>query len=37
VTVVAHQFYWEFQYPGGRVSIDDMVVPEATVATPRLS
>jgi cytochrome c oxidase subunit II len=27
VTVVAHQFYWEFQYAGRRVSIDDMVVP----------
>lgn len=28
VTVVAHQFYWEFKYPDGQViSIDDMVVP----------
>ena len=27
VKVVAHQFYWEFQYPNGEISIDDMVVP----------
>jgi len=33
VTVVAHQFYWEFKYPGGRVSIDDMVVPVDSVVT----
>jgi cytochrome c oxidase subunit 2 len=33
VRVVAHQFYWEFQYPGGRISIDDMVVPVNRVVT----
>jgi cytochrome c oxidase subunit II len=33
VTVVAHQFYWEFRYPNGRVSIDDLVVPASRVVT----
>jgi cytochrome c oxidase subunit 2 len=33
VTVVAHQFYWEFRYPGGRISIDDLVVPVHRVVT----
>jgi len=33
VTVVAHQFYWEFQYPGGRLSIDDLVVPVGSVVS----
>jgi cytochrome c oxidase subunit 2 len=33
VTVVAHQFYWEFQYPNGRISIDDMVVPVKEVVS----
>jgi cytochrome c oxidase subunit 2 len=28
VHVIAHQFYWEFDYPGGARSFDKMVVPE---------
>jgi cytochrome c oxidase subunit 2 len=39
VTVVGHQFYWEFRYPNGAVSYDEMVVPagrnvKLTVTTP---
>lgn len=33
VKVVAHQFYWEFRYPDGQVSIDDMVVPVGRVVS----
>ena len=33
VTVVAHQFYWEFQYSDGQISIDDLVVPVQRVVT----
>jgi cytochrome c oxidase subunit 2 len=36
ITVVAHQFYWEFQYPDGRISIDDMVVPVHRVVSLRV-
>jgi cytochrome c oxidase subunit 2 len=31
VTVEGHQYYWLFRYPGGRVSIDRMVVPAKEV------
>jgi len=31
VLVDAHQYYWLFTYPGGKVSIDTMVVPENEV------
>jgi cytochrome c oxidase subunit 2 len=27
VHVIAHQFYWEFRYPGGAVAYDQMVAP----------
>ncbi len=27
ITVEGHQFYWLFRYPGGAVSIDDMIAP----------
>jgi len=31
VTVEAHQFYWQFDYPGGAISIDKLVVPQSEV------
>jgi cytochrome c oxidase subunit 2 len=31
VKVHAHQFYWEFEYPDGQLSIDTMVVPAGRV------
>jgi cytochrome c oxidase subunit 2 len=31
IQVEGHQFYWLFRYPGGRVSIDQMVVPVGDV------
>jgi cytochrome c oxidase subunit II len=31
VQVRAHQFYWEFEYPDGQLSIDTMVVPAGRV------
>jgi cytochrome c oxidase subunit 2 len=31
VQVRAHQFYWEFEYPDGQLSIDRMVVPAGKV------
>jgi len=31
VRVEAHQFYWEFAYPNGQISIDRMVVPAGHV------
>jgi cytochrome c oxidase subunit 2 len=31
VRVEAHQFYWEFGYPNGQISIDRMVVPAGQV------
>jgi cytochrome c oxidase subunit II len=33
IRVVAHQFYWEFQYPNGQVAIQHMVVPIDRVVT----
>ena len=33
IRVVAHQFYWEFQYPSGRVAMEHMVVPIDRVVT----
>jgi len=33
VTVEAHQFYWQFDYPGGQVSINHLVVPRNRVVT----
>jgi cytochrome c oxidase subunit 2 len=33
ITVEAHQYYWLFQYPGGRVSVQHMVVPVDRVVT----
>jgi len=33
VRVDAHQFYWEFTYPSGQVSIDTMEVPVGKVVT----
>jgi cytochrome c oxidase subunit II len=33
VRVDAHQFYWLFRYPGGRLSIDTMEVPVGKVVT----
>jgi cytochrome c oxidase subunit II len=39
VTVEGHQFYWQFEYPNGAVSYDELVVPAGsnvrlTVVTP---
>jgi cytochrome c oxidase subunit 2 len=31
VKVEAHQFYWQFDYPGGAISIDRLVVPQNEV------
>jgi cytochrome c oxidase subunit 2 len=31
VQVRAHQFYWEFEYPDGQLSVDTMVVPAGRV------
>jgi cytochrome c oxidase subunit 2 len=31
VKVHAHQFYWEFEYPNGQISVDTMVVPAGRV------
>ena len=31
VKVHAHQFYWEFEYPDGQLSVDTMVVPAGRV------
>jgi cytochrome c oxidase subunit II len=36
VTVEGHQFYWQFRYPGGAISIDTMVVPVNTVVNETL-
>jgi cytochrome c oxidase subunit II len=33
IRVVAHQYYWEFQYPGGKTAIQHMVVPVDRVVT----
>jgi cytochrome c oxidase subunit II len=33
IRVVAHQYYWEFQYPNGQVAIQHMVVPIDRVVT----
>jgi len=33
VTVEAHQFYWQFDYPTGQVSINRLVVPQGRVVT----
>jgi cytochrome c oxidase subunit II len=33
VRVDAHQFYWQFTYPGGQISIDTMEVPVGKVVT----
>jgi cytochrome c oxidase subunit 2 len=33
IRVVAHQFYWQFEYPGGVVSIDELRVPTNRVVT----
>jgi cytochrome c oxidase subunit II len=39
VTVEGHQFYWQFEYPNGAISYDELVVPSGrnvalTVVTP---
>ncbi len=31
IRVEGHQYYWLFEYPGGQVSIDEMVVPGRAV------
>jgi cytochrome c oxidase subunit 2 len=33
ITVEAHQYYWQFHYPGGQVSVQHMVVPLDRVVT----
>ncbi len=33
IKVVAHQFYWQFEYPGNTVSIDELRVPTNRVVT----
>jgi cytochrome c oxidase subunit 2 len=33
IRVVAHQYYWEFQYPGGHTAVQHMVVPVDRVVT----
>jgi cytochrome c oxidase subunit 2 len=33
IRVVAHQYYWEFQYPNGQVAMQHMVVPVDRVVT----
>jgi cytochrome c oxidase subunit 2 len=33
IRVVAHQYYWEFQYPTGQVAVQHMVVPVDRVVT----
>ena len=33
ITVVAHQFYWQFEYPNGAISIDELRVPTNRVVT----
>ena len=33
IKVVAHQFYWQFEYAGGSVSIDELRVPTNRVVT----
>jgi cytochrome c oxidase subunit II len=33
IRVVAHQYYWEFQYPNGQVAMEHMVVPVDRVVT----
>ena len=33
ITVDAHQFYWQFEYPNGAVSIDELRVPTNRVVT----
>ena len=33
VTVEGHQYYWLYRYPGGEISIDELVVPVNTVVT----
>jgi cytochrome c oxidase subunit 2 len=37
VKVEAQQFYWQFEYPGGQVSIDRMVVPVGAVVRLRVT
>jgi cytochrome c oxidase subunit 2 len=33
ITVTAHQFYWQFEYPNGAISIDELRVPTNRVVT----
>ncbi len=33
ITVNAHQFYWQFEYPNGAISIDELRVPTNRVVT----
>jgi cytochrome c oxidase subunit 2 len=33
ITVSAHQFYWQFKYPNGAISIDELRVPTNRVVT----
>ena len=33
VKVTARQFYWQFEYPGGQISVDRLVVPVGRVVT----
>jgi cytochrome c oxidase subunit 2 len=33
ITVEGHQFYWQYDYPGGQISIDRLVVPVGQVVT----
>ncbi|MEP6976478.1 MAG: cytochrome c oxidase subunit II [Thermoleophilia bacterium] len=33
IRVVAHQFYWQFEYPNGAISIDELRVPTNRVVT----
>lgn len=37
VRVIGHQFYWEFRYPGGQVSINSLHVPVNRVVYLRIS
>jgi cytochrome c oxidase subunit 2 len=33
IRVEGHQYYWQFEYPGGQVALDTMVVPVGRVVT----
>jgi cytochrome c oxidase subunit 2 len=37
IEVQGRQFYWQFEYPGGEVAIDEMVVPVDTTVVQRIT